>query len=171
MPLATVTWLFTAGVLAHNAEEVLYLPAWSVGAGRWHARVGQTEFRVAVAILSAALVGIVVAASVAGPGSLPAYLLSGYALAMVLNVLAPHLVATVATRRYMPGTATAILFNLPLGCLLLKRALSENYIELKAFAWAGPVVTLAMVACIPLLFAAGRKVGSGRRGANPDSSR
>jgi hypothetical protein len=69
----------------------------------------------------------------------------------------PHLVATVATSRYMPGTATAILLNLPLGCLFLKRALSENYIELKVFAWSGPTVALTIAASIPLLLAVGRK--------------
>jgi hypothetical protein len=52
------------------------------------------------------------------------------------------------------------LFNLPLGCLFLKRALSENYIEFKVFVWAGPAVALAIVASIPLLFAVGRKVRS-----------
>ena len=160
MPLLALAWLFTIGVLAHNTEEALYLPEWSANAGRWHVPVGATEFRFAVAVLSAALVGIVVAASVAGPGSLAAYLLSGYVLAMVLNVLVPHLVAMVATRKYMPGTATAILFNLPLGCLFLKRALSENYIEFKVFAWSGPAIALTVAASIPLLFAVGRKVRS-----------
>ncbi len=79
---------------------------------------------------------------------------------MVLNVMAPHLIATIATSKYMPGTATAILFNFPLGCLFLKRALSENFIEFKVFAWSGPAVSLAIVASIPLLFAIGRKVRS-----------
>ena len=160
MPLVTLAWLFTAGVLVHNTEEALYLPAWAAHAGRWHVPVGSNEFRFAVAVLSVALVGVVVAASVSGPGSLAAYLLCGYVLAMVLNAVVPHLVASVATRRYMPGTATALVFNLPLGSLLLKRALAENYIEFNVFAWAGPAVALAILASIPLLFALGRRVWS-----------
>jgi hypothetical protein len=52
------------------------------------------------------------------------------------------------------------LFNLPLGCLFLKRALSENYIEFKIFAWSGLAVALTVAASIPLLFAVGRKVRS-----------
>jgi len=158
MPLVAIAWLFTLGVLAHNTEEALFLPEWSASAGRWHVPVGASEFRFAVAVFSMSLVCVVVAASVARPGSLAAYLLSGYVLAMVLNVLAPHLVATIATGRYMPGTATAILFNLPLGCLFLKRALSGHYIELKVFAWSGPAVALTIAASIPLLLAIGRKV-------------
>jgi hypothetical protein len=159
MSLWTLAWLFTAGVLVHNTEEALYLPAWAAHAGRWHVPVGSKEFRFAVAILSAVLVGVAVLASESGPGSLAAYLLCGYVLAMVLNAVVPHLVASVATRRYMPGTATALAFNLPLGSLLLKRALAEHYIEATVFVWAGPAVALAIAASIPLLFAIGRRVG------------
>jgi hypothetical protein len=153
-----IAWLFTVGVLAHNIEEALFLPRWSASAGRWHVPVGPTEFRFAVAVLSAALLAIVGAASVTGPGTLAAYLPSGYVLAMLVNVVVPHLITTIATGRYMPGTATAIVFNLPLGCLFLKRALAENFIELKVFAWAGPVIAFAIAASIPLLFALGRKI-------------
>jgi hypothetical protein len=123
-------------------------------------KVGADEFRFAVAALSVALVIIVAAASLAGPASLPAYMLSGYVLAMVLNVVAPHVVATIAMRRYMPGTATALLFNLPLGGLFLQRALAEGYIEPGVFVWSGPAVALAIAASIPPLFAIGRKLRS-----------
>jgi len=77
---------------------------------------------------------------------------------MVLNVFAPHIVATVAMRTYMPGTATAVLLNLPLGCLFLGRALSENYIQLDTFAWSAPLVVLSIVASIPILFRVGRRI-------------
>lgn len=160
MPLVALAWLFTLGVLVHNIEEALYFPAWSARAGRWHAPVGPSEFRFAVAVFSMSLVAIAATVSTARPGDVSAYLFSGYVLAMVLNAFAPHLVTTLATSKYMPGTATAALFNLPLGCLFLKRALSANYIEFRTFAWSGPAVVLAIVASIPLLFAVGRKVGS-----------
>ena len=58
MSLTTLGWLFTLGVLTHNTEEALHLPAWSVRAGRWHAPVGKTEFRFAVAALSALLLNL-----------------------------------------------------------------------------------------------------------------
>ena len=67
-------------------------------------------------------------------------------------------IATVTLRRYRPGTATAVPFNLPLGCLFLARALSEDFIELEVFVWSAPLVALAIVASIPVLFAVGRKI-------------
>jgi hypothetical protein len=41
-------------------------------------------------------------------GSFGTYLVAGYALAMLLNVLFPHVAASVALRRYTPGVVTGI---------------------------------------------------------------
>ena len=86
--------------------------------------------------------------------------MAGYVLAMVLNVFAPHLLATVLRGRYMPGTATAVLLNLPLGWLYLRQALLEHRIDLRVFSWAGPLTVLAILALISVLFALGRRVSS-----------
>ena len=158
MSLSLLGWLFALGVVAHNAEEALFLPAWSARAGRWHAQVGAPPFRFAVAVLSAAVLLAAWLASVGGPRSFGAYFLAGYALAMVLNVFVPHLAATVALRSYAPGTATALLFNLPLGGWLVYRSLAERYVESSVFVISGPATVLGIIASIPLLFAAGRKL-------------
>jgi hypothetical protein len=157
MSITSIGWLFTVGVLIHNTEEALRLPAWSIQAGRWHAPVGHREFRFAVTVLSVLLVIIMLTSSFAADGSVSAYLMAGYVMAMVLNVFLPHMLATVSMRRYMPGTATALIFNLPLGLLYLSRALSENRIELHVFYWAGPLIVLSILASIPVLFFLGRK--------------
>lgn len=157
MSLTVLGWLFTLGVLAHNTEEALFLPAWSASAGRWHAKVGTNEFRFAVVVLSLLLVVLAAAASTTGPASIAAYLFTGYVFTMVANVVAPHLFASLALRKYMPGTATALLLNLPLGGLFLSRALAEGYVEWGTFTWVAPITALAIVASIPVLFAIGRR--------------
>ncbi|HEU0276773.1 MAG TPA: hypothetical protein VFQ95_02985 [Rhodanobacteraceae bacterium] len=58
----------------------------------------------------------------------------------------------------MTGTATAVLFNLPLGVWYLHRAVIGRSIALPAFYWAGPLVVLAIVALLPGLFALGRRL-------------
>jgi hypothetical protein len=158
MSSAAVGWLFTLGALMHNMEEALFLPAWSRHAGRWHPRVSTTEFRFAVAVLSAALVMCMAAAAIHGAGSPAAHIFAGYVLAMIINAGVPHLIATIAQRRYMPGTFTALLFNLPLGVLFLIQGLSERYIVLRQFAWYGPVTVILLLASIPVLFAIGRRL-------------
>jgi len=77
---------------------------------------------------------------------------------MLLNVLVPHLLATVALRRYMPGLATAIALNLPVTIVLLRRAFAEGYVRFPRFAYFGVLVCVALVASIPALFAVGEKL-------------
>jgi uncharacterized membrane protein len=158
MTMSLLGWLFAIGVIVHNTEEALLLPPWSARAGRWHAPIGRGPFRFAVAVLSAAVLIAAWLATVGGPRSFGAYFIAGYGLTMALNVFIPHVAATVALRSYAPGTATGLLFNLPLGSLLVYRSLIEGYVEPSVFAIAGPVTVLCIVASIPLLFAAGRKL-------------
>lgn len=158
MALAAIGWLFTLGVLAHNAEEARFLPAWSERAGNWPVLVRAQAFRFASVALSALFVLVTLVASVSGAGSVGGYLMAGYVLAMVLNALVPHLVVSVFLRRYMPGTATALLLNLPLGAWYLQRAIANGAVRIQVFGWAGPLVVAALLALLPLLLALGERV-------------
>jgi hypothetical protein len=165
-----LAWLFAAAVTVHNLEEAVFLPAWSENAGRWHRPVGANEFRFAVVVLIVLAGVAALLATVQGRESIGAYILSGYALAMLLNVAFPHLLATVATRRYMPGTATALALNLPVTAALLRQAFREGYISATDFALAAPVVVLAIVLLIPVLFYVGRKLLPDTAGATGKAS-
>ena len=157
MDFALLSWLFVAAVTLHNIEEAVWLPAWTKGAGVWHRAVGAREFRLAVVVLTALAVFAAWLAGRQGKLGPGAYLLCGYALAMLLNVLVPHLLATFVTRRYVPGTATAVLLNLPVSAALLYRALEEGYVARDRFMMVGPLVVAGIVASIPILFWIGRR--------------
>jgi hypothetical protein len=169
MDLSLLGWVFALGATAHNAEEAILFPAWSVRFGRWYASVSAEAFRFAAVILS--VLGLLAAllASLGGARSVGAYLISGYALAMALNALVPHVAATVAFRAYAPGAATALLFNLPLGGWLVYRSLVDGYVDPKIFALVGPAVVVCMLAAIPLLLGIGKKLAmrSTQRGILP----
>ena len=156
MDFVTLVWLFALAITLHNLEEALLLPAWSQTAGKWHHPVGAQEFRFAVAVLTVLAYIAAVMAAVGGKESMGAYLLAGYALAMLLNVLFPHVIATVVMRRYAPGTLTALLLNFPVTVLLLHQSLLEGYVQLYRLTWAGPLVVAGIMAAIPLLFAIGK---------------
>lgn len=157
MGFVWLAWLFVLVVALHNLEEAIWLPAWSQAAGRWHYSVGNSEFRFAVVVLTLLAAGAAGLATLQGKGGLGAYLVTGYALAMLLNVLFPHLLATLVLRRYVPGTATAVLLNMPVTIALLESSIREGYIELHAFAIYGSLVVVGIVSSIPLLFWIGRK--------------
>lgn len=161
MSLIALGWLFTGCALLHNLEEALYLPAWSRRGRRFLKPVTAPVFRFAISLLSLLFVALTLAATVAGPGSVAAYLMAGYVLAMVLNALLPHALATMTLRSYMPGTATGVLFNLPIGLLYLSRALGQGQIALPTFYRAGPAVVLGLLGLLPVLFALGNRLQGG----------
>lgn len=163
MSFSLLGWLFALGVVIHNTEEALFLPAWSTRAGRWHVQIGAFPFRFAVVVLSIAVIFAAWLSSIGGAHSFGAYFLTGYALAMVLNVLFPHVLATVALHSYAPGTATAVLFNLPLGGYLVYRSLADGYVDQTTFALAGPATVVGIIASIPILFAIGNELPSFHR--------
>lgn len=154
MSFSVLGVVFAAAVTAHNLEEAVLFPAWLLSAGRWYPRVGGREFRFAAIILTLAayvVVGLSAASVPFGDD-----LLCGYALAMLLNVFVPHSLGTLALRRYIPGTLTAITLVLPSSALLLRVAFLEHRIDLARFVWLGPTVVGMLLLSIPLLFALGR---------------
>ena len=158
MSFETLAILFVVVIAIHNAEEAWLLPDWSAGAGKWHVPVGAFEFHFALCVLTFAAALAAAAAIIGGRESIGAYLVSGYALAMLINVLVPHLAATIALRTYAPGTATALLLNLPVTSALMLKAIGDGYVAPNTFAWAGPAVTLAVALSIPVLFRIGRNL-------------
>ncbi len=158
MSLFAVGWLFTVGVLAHNLEEAILLPAWSATAPRRYVPAGPREFAFAVTVLSILFVVLAATALTAGAHSTWAYLFTGYVFAIVVNVFVPHLFGSLALTRYVPGTATAVFFNLPLGVLFLRQALAQGFVQWRTAVWAAPATALGILALIPVLFAVGRKL-------------
>lgn len=171
MTLGALSTTFVLAVLLHNSEEAWLLPAWSRHAGRLYRPVGRAEFRLAVALFSALMVAVAALAFRQGPRSLGAYLFFGFVFAMAANAVVPHLALTLALRRYMPGTATGLLLNLPLGASLLQDAFRQHWIAFGRFLWVAPAVGMALVATIPLLLAAARLLlGSAAQEAEDRSS-
>ena len=88
-----------------------------------------------------------------GKRSVWAYLLFGYAAAMLGNVLIPHIPATLVFREYTPGAVTAVLINLPIMSILLFKAVCEQWVSgMKAIAYA-LLIPLAIGGAILALFA------------------
>ena len=147
--------LFALAITLHNLEEAWLLPEWSQSAGLFHPPVGTLEFYFTVAVLTVFAYAAVYLAIVNGKESVGAYLLEGYALAMLLNVFFPHILATVVSRRYAPGTITALFLNLPITILLLRQGLKEKYVHMNRLTKVGPLVVLGILVAIPVLFVFG----------------
>lgn len=147
-------WLFPGAFALHNLEEALWLPDWSQSAGRLHPPVGAGEFRFALAVLT---VGSVLLTALAlRRGGRWFLALAGLWGVMLLNIVFPHLLATLLLGRYAPGLGTGLLLILPVNVYLLRRAFREQALDGGPFLRALGVVALVLVGAIPGLFWLGR---------------
>jgi len=121
--------LFGIGVTLHNLEEAIYLASWA----RSHLKLWfEPNPRIYWALTS--LVSVVIWIPIVGvcvSSESPHFqsALSGFALAMAINAALPHLLITLIKHSYSPGLATGMLFNLPLGVLLIHAHLSARAIS------------------------------------------
>lgn len=149
MRFQKLQWLFPIAVILHNSEEAVCMPKWVYAHSRqipFHPGAAKIWFGLLLLTLAALAVTYLSAHN--GKGSFWAYLLFGYVVAMLANVLLPHIPATLAYGEYTPGVVTAILVNLPVMSILLFTAVREQWVSgMKATAYA-LLVPLAIGAAI-----------------------
>ena len=150
--------LFLFAFTLHNIEEGLWLPGWSTSAGGFHPSVGTDEFRFGVLVVTLLGYWATFLFLAFGAGSsLIRYVYFGFLLMMAMNAVFPHLVATIALKKYAPGTITGLLLNLPLALYIVfveyREALSD-YRLLVSFA----LLTLVILISLKPLFALGRRM-------------
>jgi hypothetical protein len=156
MSFRHLIWLFPAVATLHNAEEAIWLPAWSVDAGRWFPRIAPRIFRFAAGVLTVVAWLVTWMSVRSGRESMWTYLTFGFMVAMLGNVFVPHAALTIAMRKYMPGLGTGLALNLSLVSWLVFLAVKEGQVSGgKAIASIlGMPMLLALF--IPLLFRIGR---------------
>jgi hypothetical protein len=145
-----IQWLFPAAVTLHNGEEALMMPRWL------HVHAAQlpvvpSAVAIRGALLAVTLMAFLVTAlsAKAGRQSFWGYLLFGGAATMLLNVLVPHVPATLLFRGYTPGVVTAVLLNLPVMSLCMAVAVRQQWVTgIRAVRYAVlvPVATVAVIA-------------------------
>lgn len=149
-------WLFPLAVTLHNGEEAIWLPHWSRRSVIWRTPVTPGIFRFAVVILTLLAFAVTALSALTGRQSPWTYLVFGFMIAMLINAIAPHVVLSVALRNYMPGTATAVLVNLPALSLLVALALRENYVSGWPAIESSVAVSAFGLLSIPALFRLGK---------------
>lgn len=137
-----LVWLLPAAVSLHMLEEMIWLPAWSKTAGKWHKPVTPRQFALASILLLLILFAVALLAARSPKGSLFAYIAAGLALTFLLNIYQPHLGSMLDLKRYAPGLVTGLLFNLPLMSLIIWQAVSDGYLNGLVF----------LVLALPLVF-------------------
>lgn len=151
-------WLFPVAIALHNAEEAIWLPAWSQTCDRWPIPWAPGIFRFGAALLTFLAAFLTWMSARSGGQSMWTYLLVGYAAAALANVFVPHLWMTVVTRRLMPGTLTGVAFVTPSLTLLLVLAVRDHAVSIGPTAEYALAVAALLLASIRLLFWAGKRL-------------
>lgn len=158
MEFSTLLILFPLIITLHMVEEVLWLPAWSRDAGRWHEPVTTREFAFASAVFLGFIYTLTFFAWRSAMPTLSLYLVLGTAVLMLVNIYWPHLGAAIALRRYPPGLFTALFCNLPFLSYFLWKAFQDQALSVGYFLIASLLMLLAAITAWPYLFRIGRRL-------------
>ncbi len=151
-------WLFPVVIILHNVEEAIWLPGWAKRTGFWRTPVSPGVFRFAAAVLTALALAVTWLSARSGGQTLWTYLMFGYVAATLANVVYPHAAISIATRSYMPGTATAVALNLPVLCFLMASAVADRQVAgWKAVTYGAGVPGLLLLSIL-VLFKVGRSL-------------
>lgn len=147
----TLQWLFPIAVTLHNGEEAIWMPGWTA---RHSSQLpvhppAAAEIRLVLLVLTALAFGITALSAKKGPQSVWAYLAFGSIVAMWVNVLVPHLPASVIFFSYTPGVVTALLINLPVMSYLAVRAMAEQWVS----GWKAALAAIAVPAVLGVAIA------------------
>jgi hypothetical protein len=150
--------LFLFGFSLHNLEEGLWLPEWSKNAGKYHKAVEKNEFLFALIVITVLGYLLTFLNCLLGR-EIPvyAYIYSGFIGMMILNSVFPHLVATIALRKYSPGLLTGMLLNIPIGIVILIDMLRAGLrLEFMALSIIG--VGSIVLGSLNILFGIGKRL-------------
>jgi len=118
--------LFGIGVTLHNLEEAMFLVDWSRSHLKPRFEPNPKIYWVLTSLVSVVIWIPVVGVCLSKESSSFQGALSGFALAMAINAVLPHFMISLVKHSYSPGVGTGMLFNLPLGVLLIHDQLSDR---------------------------------------------
>ena len=151
MSFSRLQWLFPIAVTLHNLEEAIWMPAWTARHAAQLPVHPPPAFEIRLALLALTVAAFILTALSAkkGPQSVWAYLTFGYIVAMWVNVLAPHVPASVLFFSYTPGVVTAVLINLPVMSYLAVRSMAEQWVV----GWKAAIAAIAVPAVLGCVIA------------------
>jgi len=137
--------LFGIGVTLHNLEEAMFLVDWSRSHLKLWFEPNRKIYWILTSLVSVVIWIPVVGVCVSKDSSSFQNALSGFALAMAINAVLPHFVISLVKHSYSPGVGTGMLFNLPLGVLLIHEQLNDLAISPVEF-WQAAVLYALLLA-------------------------
>ena len=145
-------------LIIHNIKEALWLPQWSKHAKKFHKEVRPFEFLFAALVIT--VIGLLATSAILLFPEIKflKYLYFGFYGMMFFNAFFPHLIATIVLKKYAPGTVTALLLNVPINLIIIKKAVTLNKTGISEVLISTVIMGIIILMLLPLLFKAGRIV-------------
>jgi hypothetical protein len=147
--------LFGIGVTVHNLEEAMFLVKWTRSHLKLWFEPNPQIYWALTSLVSVVIWIPIVGVCVSNESTRFQTALSGFALAMAINAVWPHFALSLVKHSYSPGAGTGLLFNLPLGVLLIHEQLNAHVTSSVDF-WRGATqyALLLAIGAFGSLFAA-----------------
>jgi hypothetical protein len=143
MSRKALLWLVPVLLTIHNLEEALVMPAFierrnaSVPGPMREILPPVTYRQFLTALIIITVIPYLIALLWIGR-RWAVYALLGLQVVMLINVFA-HILMALFLKGYAPGLVTALLINLPFSLYLLRRAVREGWISMRAAVWMFPI--------------------------------
>ncbi len=131
MSIIEMSWLVSAAIVLHNLEEALWLPEWTAKPEHWKTPMVASEFRFAAFCLSVFVLTLPLAMGLGLSADMSLSILCGYAIAMSVNAIVPHLALSIKTYSYMPGTGTGLFAVIPAGLIFVTAVVKGHQMSLR----------------------------------------
>ena len=149
---------FPLAITLHNIEEALWLPQWSHHDSKYHKPVEKNEFHFALIIITALAYLVTFFRIILPDVVFISWVFYGFLGVMIINAIFPHLMATIALKKYAPGLFTGLFLIIPINSTLIYRAVDIGFITISGVIIATAAVGILLILIIPLLFKAGGRL-------------
>ncbi len=150
--------LFLFRFTIHNLEEAILFPQWNNQKNKFHRNISATQFRFAVIIIT--IIGYLLFLQyffLFPRYNFPKILYLSFVAMMVLNVVFPHLLATILTKKYAPGLASGLLINLPLGLYVVIKNIDVQNDKLPLIATT-IILSISIIILIQILIFIAKRI-------------
>ena len=147
--------LFGIGVTAHNLEEAMFMVSWARSHVKLWFEPNPQIYWVVTSLVSVVIWIPIIGVCVSRESTGFQTALSGFALVLAINAFLPHLAISLVKHSYSPGAGTGMLFNLPLGVMLIHAQLNAH-VTSSGVIWLGAVQYAVLLAAgtLGILFGA-----------------
>lgn len=151
------TIIFMFCLTLHNIEEALWFPDWRAKTLKNAKPQNKNHF--IFAVIGVTILGYLAAGLhlLYPDNKYLEYAFIGFVVAMLINAVVPHLVLTIAYRKYCPGVFTGCFLLMPFHIIILLNALGEKVTIAEAVISA-LVIGLILLGSIQILMKAAKTI-------------